>query len=146
MRGTSLKNTIKLRVTIQTISINQREKYRALSKKASWEYFVHKNSYQSRGRFLPIGGINLEAPTLRKIKSLKDEEKIRQSIHLLLYQRSNLKIEITFSQKYITRVLLHEDDPMVIKIKITDWNEKCILIDPRSLVDILYWDAYPNDV
>lgn len=39
-------------------------------------------------------------------------------------------------------MLAHENDSMVIKVKIHDWSGKWMLIDPGRSTDILYWDAF----
>lgn len=49
---------------------------------------------------------------------------------------------ISFSKKDSKWVLAHQDDPMIIKVYIKDWSIKRVLIDPRSSIDVVYWDAF----
>lgn len=58
------------------------------------------------------------------------------------FEREEKPFVIGFSRQDSERVLMHENNPMVIKVQIHDWNVKKVLIDPGISVDILYWDAF----
>lgn len=45
---------------------------------------------------------------------------------------------VSFSKTYSKGVLANENDPMVIKVCIKDWNVNRVLIDPGSSTDMLY--------
>ncbi|XP_050895535.1 uncharacterized protein LOC127102173 [Lathyrus oleraceus] len=49
---------------------------------------------------------------------------------------------ISFSIRDAEGVLVHENDSMVIKVKIRDWSVKQVLVDSGSSVDVWYWDAF----
>ncbi|GAU40790.1 hypothetical protein TSUD_348870 [Trifolium subterraneum] len=50
--------------------------------------------------------------------------------------------EISFNPEDARDVIPHDDDPLVIQAQILNCDVKRVLIDSRSSVDILYWDAY----
>lgn len=49
---------------------------------------------------------------------------------------------INFSRKDVEGVLAHENDLMVIKVKIRDKSVKRFLVDSGSSTDVLYWYAF----
>jgi len=49
---------------------------------------------------------------------------------------------ITFSPNDFEGVVPHDDEPIVVTLQIFNWDVKRVLIDPGSLVDILYYDAF----
>lgn len=50
--------------------------------------------------------------------------------------------KITLSRKDGVGVLPYENDFMVIKVQLSNWEIKRVLIDVGYLVDVLYWDAF----
>lgn len=55
-----------------------------------------------------------------------------------LSEGTNHQDTTTFPKKYVEKVIPHEEEPMVIKVKIQNWDVKRVLVDPGSLTDILY--------
>ena len=65
------------------------------------------------------------------------------SIHRIppLKQRRT-DLDITFSEEDARRVKQPHDDPLVIMLMIEGFNTKRVLVDNRSLVDIIYLSAF----
>lgn len=62
-----------------------------------------------------------------------------------LLDRKEDSVVINFSRKDSEGVLAHENDPMVIKVHICDWNIEWVFIDPGSSTNVLYWEAFNGD-
>lgn len=56
--------------------------------------------------------------------------------------RKAARAEITFSNKDVVDILPHKNDPMVIIVQYNNWDLKRILIDRRSSLDTLFYDAF----
>lgn len=53
-----------------------------------------------------------------------------------------IQIYNLISQNDVVRILPHDNDAMIINVKSNDWEIKQVLIYLRSLVDVLYSDAF----
>lgn len=54
------------------------------------------------------------------------------------------RINIIFYKEDTLRIKPHDDDPLVISVQQGNWNIKCVLIDPGSSADVLFWNAFQN--
>ena len=54
----------------------------------------------------------------------------------------NIDNEVTFSEVDLDRIKYPHDDPVVISLNITNYDVHRILVDNRSLVDVLFYDAF----
>lgn len=59
----------------------------------------------------------------------------------LILDAKTKPIAISFSKRDAKGVLAHENDHIVIKLQIHNWNVKCVLINLDSYMDILYWNS-----
>lgn len=68
--------------------------------------------------------------------------------HVIHFSNSHSKpqsysaLEITFSHGDINKILSLKDNPMVFNVQMFNLDVKQVLKDPRSYVDILYWDSF----
>lgn len=47
-----------------------------------------------------------------------------------------------FSPKDFKGIVPHEGDPMAVIVKMLNFNVRCLLIDPGSSLDVLFWEAF----
>lgn len=50
-------------------------------------------------------------------------------------------VNIIFSEEDALDINPCDNDPLVITVKHDNWDIRCVLIDPGSSTDVLFWDV-----